>query len=220
MSRRRTKRGSADAVGAVKRSETTRAQIVSAAIEEFAAHGFHAAKVSDIVSRAGVTQPAFYFYFPSKQAIYDHLIQRAHDELLSTIRAARLPPGVDRANVPDMVRAAIEAFLQYFVDNRLLANIGYFQSPISAAIRDEIISVLSRHIAYEQGAGYYRRDRDPVFIAECYGGTLERVIQRYLFTGRASVRDLAINVAEIFLNGILYVDGDCASVENNSRKGS
>lgn len=201
MSQRKTKKGSA-ATAEQKRSAKTRALIVDAAIKEFAAHGFHDTKVSEIVARAGVTQPAFYFYFPSKQAIYDHLLQRAHDELLATVYAARLPPGVDRTQIPERVRAAIEVFLQYFVDNPLLANIGYFQSPISAGIRDEIISTLSRHIAYEQGAGYYRRDFDPVFIAECYGGTLERVIQRHLFTGKSTARDIAIHVADLFLNGI------------------
>jgi TetR/AcrR family fatty acid metabolism transcriptional regulator len=220
MSRQRAKRSSAAAAGALKGSAKTREQIISVAIEEFAAHGFHGTKVSDIVSRAGMTQPVFYFYFPSKQAIYDYLIQRAHDELLSTIRAARVPPDLDRANVPDMVRAAIEAFLRYFVDNRLLANIGYFQSPISAAIRDEIISVLSRHIAYEQGAGYFRRSFDPVFVAECYIGTLERIIQRYLFTDRASARDVATNVADILLHGIRSPDPDSAKPDTNFKSGS
>jgi TetR/AcrR family fatty acid metabolism transcriptional regulator len=217
MSRQKGKRGSRLAAKARTGSAKTREQIIGVAIEVFGTRGFHGTKVSDIVSRAGLTQPAFYFYFPSKQAIYDYLIQRAHDELLSTIRAARVPPDLDRANVPDMVRAAIEAFLQYFVDNRLLATIGYFQSPISAAIRDEIISVLSSHIAYEQGAGYFRRSPDPIFIAECYGGTLERVIQRYLFTGRTSARELATGVADILLHGIL---ADSAKPETNFKNDS
>src|SRR5580704_4587623 len=184
MSRTKKRRGRAkqekgagtnETAGALKRSERTRAEILAAAIEEFAARGFHDAKISDIVSRAGVTQPSFYFYFPSKQAIYDHLLERVHDELLARIQAARTQPGVDGTTVPDMIRAAMEAFLQYFADNPLLANIGYFQADISAAIRDEVIAVLSRQVAYEQGAGYLRRDLDPVFITECYGGTLERV---------------------------------------------
>jgi AcrR family transcriptional regulator len=202
----------------MKRSAKTRATILSAAIEEFAAQGFHDAKISNIVSRASVTQPAFYFYFPSKQEIYDHLLARVHDELLATIRAARVPSDVDEANFPNMLRAAIEAFLQYFSDNPLLARIGYFQSPISAAIREEVIAALSRHVAFEQGAGYLRRDLDPVFFTECYSGTLERVIQRFLLTGNGSPRDLALKVADIYLRGILAPEMRASATSGHSLK--
>ena len=123
-------------------------------------HFVNPTKVSDIVARAGVTQPAFYFYFPSKQAIYDHLLKRAHDELLARLRAARPDPQVDGTTVPDMIRGAMEGFLRYFVESPSLANIGYFQASSSAAIRAEVIAILSRQVAYEQGAGYVRRDLD------------------------------------------------------------
>src|ERR1700728_5511117 len=59
------------------RGERSRARLIEAAIEEFAANGYHGAKISDIVARAGLTQPSFYMYFVNKDAIYDYLLNRS-----------------------------------------------------------------------------------------------------------------------------------------------
>ncbi len=66
-------------------------RLIEAAIEEFHTAGFHVAKISDIVARAGLTQPTFYIYFKAKEAIYDHLVRRVHDELLNVVEHNRLP---------------------------------------------------------------------------------------------------------------------------------
>jgi TetR/AcrR family fatty acid metabolism transcriptional regulator len=184
------------------RSKITRAKLVDAAIEEFWLNGFHETKVSDIVARAGISQPAFYMYFRSKDAIYAFLVKRVHDELLSIVNATVIPPDLSRQAMMDGVRATIEAFLQYFVDNPHLSSIGYFQDT-SGTIRDAVVSLVSRKVAFEQGTGYWRKDVDPLFFAECYGGTIERVIRGYLLTGKSSAADLAIRVSELFLHGML-----------------
>lgn len=195
--------GATPPVRARTRSEITRAKLVDAAIEEFWLNGFHETKVSDIVARAGISQPAFYMYFPSKDAIYAFLVKRVRDELLSIVNATVIPPDLSRQAMMDGVRATIEAFLQYFVDNPHLSSIGYFQADTSGTIRDAVVSLISRKVAFEQGAGYWRKDVDPIFFAECYGGTIERVIRGYLLTGKATAADLAMRVSELFLHGML-----------------
>lgn len=67
-----------------------RRDLLSAAQEEFVAHGYFAAKVSDIAQRAGYSRGTFYLYYKDKddllEAIVDDMlgIQARHDRLSST----------------------------------------------------------------------------------------------------------------------------------------
>jgi TetR/AcrR family transcriptional regulator, fatty acid metabolism regulator protein len=193
------------------RAERTRAKLIDAAIEEFSSVGFHETKISGIVARAGLTQPTFYLYFKTKDAIYEHLVTRVHDELLAVIEQARLPAQLPDTVIREKMRRAIETFLQYFIDNPKLAPIGYFAPDAGATIREEIVSLVARNVAFEQGAGYFRSDLDPVFASHCYNGSLERLIKVYLASGKYDARTLSEKVADIFLFGFLPPDAQARS---------
>lgn len=61
------------------------------AAAEFAERGFQHTRISDIVARAGVTQPVFYQYFTSKQAAYDELVGMFAERLRGIIGQEREP---------------------------------------------------------------------------------------------------------------------------------
>lgn len=56
------------------RARVTREAIVLAAAREFARLGFGATSLNVILERSRVTKGAFYFHFPSKEALAQHLI--------------------------------------------------------------------------------------------------------------------------------------------------
>jgi AcrR family transcriptional regulator len=58
-----------------QRSEETRANILDAAVRQFALSGYEAASVDQICSDAGVSKGAFYHHFPSKQALFLALLE-------------------------------------------------------------------------------------------------------------------------------------------------
>jgi AcrR family transcriptional regulator len=58
-----------------KRSEETRAKIMSVALEMFARQGYDATSVADICREAGVSKGAFYHHFPTKQDIFLALLR-------------------------------------------------------------------------------------------------------------------------------------------------
>jgi len=180
------------------RAQRTQARLIDAAIDEFTEHGFHHSKISGIVARAGFSQPTFYLYFKTKDDIHAHLVKRVRDELRSVIEGARIPAATPSVNVRDKLRGAIEAFLQYFVDHPKLAAIGYFGTGHNSELREEIVALVSRNIAFEQGAGHCRGDLDPVFVSQCYNGSLERLIRVYLLSGQYDARTLADKIADLY----------------------
>ena len=185
------------------RGQRTRARLVEAAIEEFFANGFHETKVSDIVARCGLTQPTFYLYFDSKEAIYMHLLSRVRDELAVVIGNAKIPDNAPKSQVRQKLSGAIRAFLQYFVENPKLAPLGYFDPEHNSDLRDEIVALVSRNVAFEQGAGFCRPEIDPVFLSQCYNGSLERLIRVYLLTGKYSAADLSDLIADLYGYGTI-----------------
>jgi AcrR family transcriptional regulator len=58
-----------------RRPRDRRDQLVRLAADLFHRHGFHGVGVNDIASAAGITGPALYRHFPSKQALLVHVLQ-------------------------------------------------------------------------------------------------------------------------------------------------
>src|SRR5579884_2362663 len=57
--------------------EQTKQNLLSAARELFARHGFTSTSVREIAANAGVTEAALYAHFENKQALYDALYDYA-----------------------------------------------------------------------------------------------------------------------------------------------
>ena len=59
------------------KGERTRARILDAAEVQFAERGFEAASLREIARESGIQQPGLYNHFPSKQALYAAVLDRA-----------------------------------------------------------------------------------------------------------------------------------------------
>ncbi len=98
-----------------------RQRIISAAKAEFAAHGSKAASVRSIASRAGVTAAMINYYYGSKQALYDLIVEQAQARLLSSISLALAES--EQEQLPARLAAAYFDFLAEERDfQRLLAR--------------------------------------------------------------------------------------------------
>jgi AcrR family transcriptional regulator len=63
------------AMGEIRDAARTRAKIMEAARDEFAAHGFAGARIEAIARRAGLSKQLLYHYFPSKEALFDEILE-------------------------------------------------------------------------------------------------------------------------------------------------
>jgi AcrR family transcriptional regulator len=89
-------------------SGEVRERILSAAVDLFAAHGYDATSVSEVVARAGVTKGALYHYFSAKDdllfEIYHTLLT---DQLASLDRIVAM--GLDPASaLREIIRSLVE----------------------------------------------------------------------------------------------------------------
>ena len=66
-------------------SHTTKERLLTAATEEFAAHGIAGARVDRIAATAGVNKERIYGYFGNKQKLFDAVVARALDELAEAV---------------------------------------------------------------------------------------------------------------------------------------
>ncbi|MER8044672.1 TetR/AcrR family transcriptional regulator [Streptomyces sp. NPDC094032] len=68
--------------GVTGRRPRTRAALLTAALETFAAYGFHAAKIEQICERAGYTRGAYYSNFASKEELFLALFDEHSDRIV------------------------------------------------------------------------------------------------------------------------------------------
>src|SRR5919199_6166892 len=81
-----------------QRREATRAALIAAARELFAARGYAGVGTEEIVQRAGVTRGALYHHFPGKHDLFEAVYERVEREL-----AERIVTEVPLAGDPDPV---------------------------------------------------------------------------------------------------------------------
>ncbi|MGR3320959.1 MAG: TetR family transcriptional regulator C-terminal domain-containing protein [Pseudooceanicola sp.] len=97
------------------------ALISDAALEVFSSHGYRGSTVDQIAKQAGLSKPNLLYYFPSKEAIHDHLLASLLDTWLDPLRDLD-PEGEPLDEVLAYVRRKLEMSRYYPRESRLFAN--------------------------------------------------------------------------------------------------
>lgn len=71
-----------------RRKEERPAEILDAAFEEFVKTGYAATRLEDVAARAGVTKGTIYFYFDTKERVFDEMIRHKSRDVFSEIKSA------------------------------------------------------------------------------------------------------------------------------------
>ncbi|WP_257462557.1 TetR/AcrR family transcriptional regulator [Archangium lipolyticum] len=147
-----------------------RAEILAAAIREFADHGYAGATTAGIARRAGVTQPLVHHHFGSKQGLWHAVLGELFQELRAVMEVAqREVEGADRATrLEHLLRAFVcfsgrrpelsrlirtessaggEAFEDLF-ESRLSVSLSFLLKELSAAVEDGTIRPVDSRFAY------------------------------------------------------------------------
>jgi len=93
--------------GRAAKAAARRQAILAAALDEFSAQGYAAARLDDVAKRAGVAKGTIYLHFADKEALFQELIRSTLSPIVAALEAA------PAADVP--LRVAVERVAQVFV---------------------------------------------------------------------------------------------------------
>jgi len=86
-------------LAASEQDPRTRSRLIRAAVQVFDKKGYDAASVREIVEIAGVTKPALYYHFGSKEGVLKAILVEGAREFDQTIAPALARPGTTRERI-------------------------------------------------------------------------------------------------------------------------
>ncbi|MFL6123768.1 TetR/AcrR family transcriptional regulator [Actinophytocola sp.] len=178
--------------------ERTKAKILEAAIEEFAAKGFTGARVSEIAARAGVNQQLIAYYFDGKEGLYREIGRQWR-----SYEASEFPDDMDPA---EMIKHYVRASVDLKQGSRMLAweglaDTGEDLDEEEARERDARLQHEVEQIRARQLAGEIDDRVDPaalhlVALSAANALTVYPQLARGLFGVRAITPELVEHYAE------------------------
>ncbi|MEV4176803.1 TetR/AcrR family transcriptional regulator [Nonomuraea sp. NPDC049709] len=101
-----------------RRSKDRKEAIALVAAELFCARGFHNVAIEDIAQEVGITGPAIYRHFPTKQAVLAAAVRELGSRFAECVHA-----GAREAAPSDRLPAALRALVRYALDRRTVARL-------------------------------------------------------------------------------------------------
>jgi AcrR family transcriptional regulator len=151
-----------------EKSAARREAILSAALDEFSAQGFAAARIDDVARRAGVAKGTIYLYFRDKEELFQELIRSVLGPFVGTLESTLL------TDVP--VRATITRIVDLFV------------SEVYGTRRKDVIRlILTEGPRFPQLAEFYYREVLSRILA-AMRALLRRAVDRGELKGDAILR--------------------------------
>ena len=194
-----------------QRKEDRRDEIKQAAIQVFSEHGYHAAKVSQIVKAVGVAQGTFYLYFEGKEQIFAEILDDFLEMLVQTI-ASWEPAELDTRDslARELTRVGV-MLTEVLQDNRELTTIFFREaqvvSPELQTLIREFYETLGamltsfNRILHERGLIAKMNFR---ILAYMTIGMVERVIKEYVVHGNLEdipAQEVVDNLVTHYLEG-------------------
>lgn len=193
-----------------RRGSERREQVLEAAARLFSEQGYHGTTVGDVCDTLGVGKGVFYWYFPSKQALFSELIQ---DSLLKLRRAQQAAIGAVDDPV-DRIEQGIRASIEFFRGNpgflgliRIAARYEEFAGLVERG-QEIVVADTAGHIKDGMSRGSIRHG-DPELMAHGILGAIFHFVEIYLGTETGFTEDrpeLADEAVVFCLHGVLTRD--------------
>jgi AcrR family transcriptional regulator len=157
------------------RGTRTRAKILVAAREIFDRRGYSAARITDVVERAGIALGTFYLYFDDKDDVLAALLESVFEDLYVASRA----PYLDADDPEDVLRHSIHDYMSVYRANSDLlgtlieaASVDEQFADLWFQIRGHFLKRVMLNIERAQTAGL-AEPMNVVLEASALGGMLE-----------------------------------------------
>lgn len=153
------------------RGEATRRHIVDVAAHAFAEFGFNGVSLNDIVRDSGLTKGAFYFHFPSKEALALEVFATKQEEWQASV-AERL---TGKTRAMERLNAVLDCGCEMYEDDASARVVGRLcvelsrdrkLAPRLTVYLQSWFALVEELIREAQADGDARKDLDPRIIAE------------------------------------------------------
>lgn len=174
---RSLRRAVSDADKASRRND-----ILAAAKCVFAERGFHATTVADVARKAGLSYGSIYWYYDSKETLFQELMSAEATALRDHINdAVRATPAGDGPAAP--LRAAVCATLEFYEQDRALVKLLFRDAfALGSAIEQHLYAI---HASFAEDAERL------VVLAQRHGDLVEQPPRMVAFAITALVGQLA-----------------------------
>lgn len=188
------------------KGEQSRARLLQAAAAQFAAVGYHRTRVSDIVRQAGLTQAAFYLYFPSKESLYQELMDGFFQKLWELSDAGGKVTPLARHEVRDRMKENLLELFRFFARMPEQTRIVLTGAEEREELHRKLTSIVSANLRKNQEAGHVRPELSVEVAAESMLAVVQRLTVRFLLSGERTAEQLAEDAAALLAKGILQAD--------------
>jgi AcrR family transcriptional regulator len=94
-------------------------RLMAAAVESFAARGYHATTTRDIATAAGMSPAALYVHFPAKSAVLFAISRSGHERTLRLVQTTI----AEHDDPVDATRALVENFVAWHAKRHVIARV-------------------------------------------------------------------------------------------------
>jgi TetR/AcrR family transcriptional regulator len=191
-----------------KNHHAAQAQIFAAALDLFAERGYAGASLQDIVSAARLTKPTLYYYFKSKEGLFNALLEYAYQECFERMQSA-----VARTTgVEEQLTEILASLFLFFGERRHLTRLAFasaFAAPGEMPVSPHIKLKRRRNFEFVHGVvkqgladgALDRRLNSRELAYGIYGALSYHVMANLLLPGTRLNRTTAKRVVALFMNG-------------------
>jgi AcrR family transcriptional regulator len=169
----------------------------------FAENGYHPTSVAEIVSGMGVGKGVFYWYFSSKDELFEEILREGQLELRRRQQAAI----GDEVDPVRRIELGIRASFEWLAVNRHVFTLSRFAAteqrflPVLRQGQDIAVNDIVRHVKEGIVAGVIR-DADPLVLAHAILGVTNELASQFLFKRGEPAHDAADAAVAFCLQGL------------------
>ena len=189
-----------------------RLQLVETALDFFSRKGFSGTTTKEIAAAAGVTEAIIFRHFPTKQDLYNAVLEQHHDSGRITECIEQWKRCMDRNDDEGLVRGIVERVIEgYRRDLRghrvlLFAALEGHEAALeyNRQFSFPIYELLCQYVARRQSEGALRGGDPGAIIAAAYGMAEQYATMTQMFGFRSNVSDgeMADCFVAIVMHGI------------------
>jgi AcrR family transcriptional regulator len=193
---------------------STSERILDAALASFGSRGYEATSLDALASTLGVSKQAILYWFPTKEALLDAVVERSAAELAEALEAALSRAGPGWCKVEAVVRsvfrlAARRPELLGLV--RELSRLGQPAASRLTAALEPLVERATRFLEAEMAAGNIRRHEPRLLLLAAYSSVIGMATEVEVLRAlgeEPSARSLARRRSELlgFLRSALVVE--------------